>query len=64
MMERLVLVGLTRVAAREVAWNAVRALAAAALAGLGWRLGSDAYEVAKKRLAAAPEYDPEEAASQ
>jgi hypothetical protein len=62
MMHRVVLVGLTRAVARQATWTLLRALAAAAVAGLGWRLGADLYEVAKKRMAAAPPHDPEKPA--
>ena len=58
MAHRFVLVGLTRTAARNVTWNLVRALAAATVAGLGWKLGADAYEVAKRKLAARRDPEP------
>jgi len=59
MMQRVVLAGFTRAAARRAAWSVLRALGAAALAGLGWRLGTEAYDAAKKRVSPAPPYDPE-----
>jgi len=39
-----------KIAARTVIGRIVRGVAGAALAGLGWKLGADAYEVAKKRV--------------
>lgn len=39
-----------RIASRSVLRSVVRSVGGAALAGLGWKLGSDAYEVAKKRV--------------
>ncbi len=60
-MHPVILTALTRTAARRVMWSILRALAAAAVAGLGFRLGAEAYEVARRRVPPPPPYDPEKA---
>jgi len=39
-----------KIVSKSVLGAVVRSVGGAALAGLGWKLGGDAYEVAKKRV--------------
>jgi len=41
----------TRTAGGRVAANVARGLAAAVIAGIGWKLGADAYDATKRRIA-------------